>query len=88
MKGRSMLKRSQLECITDWLQYCRLMSDDNHRRAVERLDLDEDLRFSITKEQKRRTRELTRLIKAIQTELKSVYGHGEGGDDDDDPGMA
>ena len=88
MKGRSMLKRSQLECIEGWLQYCRLMSDDNHRRAVERLELDEDLRFSITKEQKRRSRELSRLEKAIRAEIKSVYGHGEGGDDDDDPDMA
>lgn len=62
------------------------MSDDNHRRAVERLDLEPDLKFSITKEQKRRSRELSRLEKAIRAEIKSVYG--EGGDDDDDPGMA
>lgn len=87
MKGRSMLKRGQLESIADWLKYLKLMSDDNHRRAVERLDLEEDLRFCITKEQKRRSRELARLEKAVQAEIKSVYGHGEGGDDDD-PGMA
>ena len=60
------------------------MSDDNHRRAVERLDLEPDLRFCVLKEQGRRVKELAQLEKAIQAELKS---YGEGGDDDD-PGMA
>jgi len=72
------LSRNQLENIADWLKYCKLMSDDNHRRTVDRLDLEPDLKFCILKEASRRTRELKKLEKAIETEIKALYGTGKG----------
>lgn len=76
-----MLTRYQLDTIADWLKYCRIMSDDNHRRTVDRLDLEPDLKFSILKEQGRRVKELLKLEKAVQAETKALYGDEEGGEE-------
>lgn len=76
-----MLSRYQLDTIADWLKYCRIMSDDNHRRTVDRLDLEPDLKFCILKEQKRRVKELSKLERAVSAEIKALYGNEEGGED-------
>lgn len=75
------LTANQYDHILTWLKYCRLMSADNHRRTVDRLDLEPDLKFCILKEQKRRVKELSKLERAVSAEIKALYGNEEGGEE-------
>ena len=65
-----MLSKHQWELLYDYIKYCRFEAMRKSDEA-EQADLDAALRMAIVTEQRRRERELTRLEKAVYTELSA-----------------
>ena len=71
------LTRNEMECISQWLQFCMHLTDDTVDQVTHRQHIGEDIRREVFHEQRRRKRQLTTLEAAIQSEIDALAGRGE-----------
>lgn len=72
-----MLTKAQLTALYDYCKYFRFMAEKLTREAKNSRSLDPDLQAAIIKEQTRRTRELTRLERALEVEIAAFTDGNE-----------
>ena len=65
-----MLSIHELQTIAGWIKYCKILSQDSIEQNAKRLDIDADFKAVILIEQRRRVRELGKLEKAIENEIR------------------
>lgn len=70
-----MLTKMQLTTLYEYTKYYRLCAEKLIREAENSRSINAELRTSILQEQRRRLRELTRLEKALGTEI-AVFAEG------------